>query len=463
MRKTLLCLLLVFIFLHLEAQVRLPSIIGDHMVLQQNSFVNLWGWCDVGEKIKLKASWDSTEYNAVGTVHANWSLKIRTPAAGGPHNISITGKNSITINDILVGEVWLCSGQSNMEMSAWGLKQYDNDVLAATNKSIRFFHIPRATAAFPQDNMDAKWVVCNPEDMRRFSLAGYFFGQKLNSVLGVPVGLINSSWGGTPAEVWTPKEAIEKDAGIKKAADNLKPVPWGPVSYSYAYNAMIYPIHNFSIAGALWYQGEANVGAADTYGKLFVAMIESWRSAWNKELPFFFVQIAPFAGYGTDNINSVLLREAQTKTLSLGNTGMIVTTDLVDNIKDIHPHQKKEVGLRLANYALAQTYGKTGIPHKSPLYQRMKIEGDKIRIYFTDVGGGLVAHGNTLTEFYVAGDDKVFLPAIARIDGTTIVVYNSHIKRPVAVRFGFTNAAMPNLFSKAGLPVNSFRTDDWKN
>jgi len=462
MKKDLLCLLFLAFVLNLKAQVRLPAIIGDHMVLQQNTIVKIWGWCDVGEKIIVKGSWDTTEYQVIGTADANWKVQIKTPVAGGPHSLTITGKNSITLNDILIGEVWLCSGQSNMEMNVgWGLKQYDNDVLAATNKSIRFFHIPRTTATFPQNNVEAKWVVCTPEDMRRFSLAGYFFGQKINSVLGVPVGLINSSWGGTPAEVWTPKDAIEKDVITKRAADSLKPVPWGPVSYSYAYNAMIYPLLNFPIAGVLWYQGEANVGAADTYGPLFAAMIQSWRAAWNKEFLFLFVQIAPFAGYGKDNINSALLREAQTKTLSLPNTGMIVTTDLVDNINDIHPQQKKQVGLRLANYALAHTYGKTNLEHKSPSYQSMKEENGKIRLYFNDVGKGLVSTSIDLTEFYIAGDNQVFIPATAKIDGNTIVVSNKNIKKPVAVRFGFTNAAMPNLFSKEGLPVNNFRTDSW--
>lgn len=309
-------LFVLMLSVRLCAQVRLPAIIGDHMVLQQNSTAKIWGWCDVEEKIKLKADWDTTTYTATGTPDANWSIDIKTPAAGGPYKISISGKNSIVVDDVVIGEVWLCSGQSNMEMSAaWGLKQYDQDVATATNKSIRFFHIPRTTAEFPQNNLEAKWVVCNPEDMRRFSLAGYFFGQKLNQVLGVPVGLINSSWGGTPAETWTPGEVIESDPLLQKAAADQKKIPWGPVTPGYAYNAMIYPLVNYPIAGALWYQGEANVGAAATYHPLLAAMIRSWRKAWNKEYPFYFVQIAPYAGYGKDNENSALLREAQTKPL----------------------------------------------------------------------------------------------------------------------------------------------------
>ncbi len=452
----------LFLSASLSAQVRLPAIIGDHMVLQQNSTAKIWGWCDVGEKITLKTDWDTTNYTITGTPEANWSVAIKTPAAGGPYKITINGKNNIVIDDVLIGEVWLCSGQSNMEMSAsWGLKQFDADVAAANNKNIRFFHVPRTTAAYPQNDVVAKWVVCNPEDMRRFSLAGYFFGQKLNQELGVPVGLINSSWGGTPAEVWTPKETIEEDAVLKQAANELKKVPWGPITAGYNYNAMIYPLINYPIAGALWYQGEANVGAAKTYQALFSAMIQSWRKAWNKEFPFYFVQIAPYEGYGADNENSARLREAQSKTLALPNTGMVVTTDLVDNIKDIHPQMKREVGLRLANYALAQTYGKKDLAYKSPTYQNMKVEKNKIRLFFNDAENGLVTKGGAPTEFYIAGEDKVFLPATAKIEGNTVLVWNKSIKNPVAVRFGYTNAAMPNLFSKEGLPVNNFRTDDW--
>jgi sialate O-acetylesterase len=444
------------------ADVRLPSVIGDHMVLQQNTTVKIWGWGDVNEKIKLKAGWDTATYTATASPNAKWSIELKTPVAGGPYKITINGRNTIIIDDVLIGEVWLCSGQSNMEMSAsWGLKQFEPDVAAATNKSIRFFHVPRTTSPFPQEDLKAHWVVCNPEDMRRFSLAGYFFGQKINESLNVPIGLINSSWGGTPAEVWTPSDEIEKDPVLSKAAKQQKEVPYGPVLPAYAYNAMIYPLANYQVAGALWYQGEANVGAYATYSQLFSTMINSWRKAWNKDFPFYFVQIAPYAGYGKDDA-SAFLREQQTKTLAVPHTGMIVTSDLVDNIKDIHPQLKKEVGLRLANYALAETYGKNVSAYKSPSYQSMKVEKDKIRISFNDAEKGLIVkEGKSPTEFYIAGDDKNFVPASAKIEGNTVVVWNKDVKNPTAVRFGFTNAATPNLFSKEGLPVNLFRTDDW--
>ena len=440
--------------------VRLPAVIGSYMVLQQKTDVTIWGWCDAAEKIKLRTTWDTTTYNAVGSSSAKWSLKIKTPAAGGPHQITITGNNNIVLEDVLIGEVWLCSGQSNMEMSVtWGLP-YESDVKNATDKNIRFFYIPRTTAEYPQDDVKAEWVVCNPDDMKRFTATGYFFGKTLRDNLSVPVGLINASWGGTPAEVWTPVEAINNIAVLKDAAAKLTSSDWWPVTPALNYNAMIYPITRYNIAGAIWYQGEANVKTASSYTELLSTMIRSWRKAWQKEFPFYFVQIAPYAGYG-DNSSSAFLREAQTKALSTPNTGMVVTTDLVDNINDIHPKMKKEVGIRLANYALSETYGKQGLVYKSPSYQSIKVEKDRVHIYFDNADNGLMTKDKMVNEFFIAGEDQNFRPANAKIEKNTVVVWNDSIKKPVAVRFAFRNASMPNLFSKEGLPVIPFRTDDW--
>ncbi|MEP7142656.1 MAG: sialate O-acetylesterase [Ferruginibacter sp.] len=444
-----------------SADVRLPAIIGSHMVLQQNTQVTFWGWCDPGEKIIIRPDWDTTTYHASGSSSAKWSVQVKSPVAGGPYKITISGHNSIVLDDVMTGEVWACSGQSNMEMNySWGLKQYTADVENGANKNIRFFHIPRLTADYPQDDTKAMWVVCNAEDLKRFSLAGYFFGLKLQQTLGMPVGLINASWGGTPAEVWTPKDSIENLVILKEAAGKLKAANGWPISSGVTYNAMIYPIINYDIAGVVWYQGEANVATSSTYTQLLGTMINSWRKAWKKDLPFYFVQIAPFAGYGK-GISSALLREAQVKTLAISNTGMIVIHDLVDNIKDIHPQKKKEVGLRLANYALAEVYGKKDLPYKSPLYKSMAIKKDRVIISFDNADKGLMSKGDTITGFYIAGEDKIFIPASAKIEGNTIVVWSKNVKMPVAVRFGFTNDAMPNLFSKEGLPVGIFRTDDW--
>ena len=431
------------------------------MVLQQKSLEKIWGWSEPGEQIIISTDWDTATYHASGSANAKWLTQINTPAAGGPYTITIKGRNTIVLEDVMIGEVWDCSGQSNMEMNFnWGIKEYSSDVENATNKNIRFFHIPRLTAVYPQDDTKAKWVVCNPEDMKRFSLVGYFFGQKLQQSLGVPVGLINASWGGTPAETWTPNDSIENNEVLKEAASHLIYNAGWPITPGYTYNAMIYPITNLTIAGVIWYQGEANVNNASTYKHLLTTMIDSWRKAWQKDFPFYYVQIAPFAGYG-NNISSALLREAETKTLSVPNTGMVVIHDLVTNINDIHPRNKKDVGLRLANYALAATYGKKGIVYKNPVYKNMQVANEKIIIYFENADNGLISRSGTPAEFYIAGEDKIFKPASATINRNTVAVWNKDIKNPVAVRFGFTNSSMPDLFSKEGLPVNIFRTDDW--
>jgi sialate O-acetylesterase len=344
--------------------------------------------------------------------------------------------------------------------AGYGLKQSVDEMPNANNPNIRLFQVRRTTALYPQDDLRGGWVVCNPQDMQRFSAVGYFFGKELQQQLKVPVGLINASWGGTPAEVWTPSDVVRADTILKEAASKQKQSSGWPVLPGYTYNAMIAPLIQFPIAGAIWYQGESNVGTWSGYQELLTSLIGSWRTAWQRNFPFYFVQIAPFAKYGNQNVGA-LLREAQTRVLSYPNTGMVVTSDLVNNVNDIHPQLKKEVALRLANYALATTYGKTGISYKSPLYKSMKIEKDKIRIYFDNAEQGLISKDGAATEFYIAGGDQQFLPAQARIDGNTVVVWNATLKNPVAVRFGFSNAAMPNLFGKDGLPVNLFRTDDW--
>ncbi|MEP6926771.1 MAG: sialate O-acetylesterase [Ginsengibacter sp.] len=457
----LLIILLGLTFSSAIADVRLPSIIGSHMVLQQKSEVKIWGWCEPTEKIKIATTWDTATYNTIGSSGAKWILTIKTPVAGGPYALTITGSNKIVLEDILIGEVWDCSGQSNMEMNYnWGIKEYTADADKANNTKIRFFHIPKLTAEFQQDDTKGQWVVCNPDDMKQFSLAGYFFGKKLQEVLSVPVGLIEASWGGTPAEAWSPKDSINNNTILKKAADSLKYSDYWPVNPAATYNAMISPITNFTIAGVIWYQGESNVSAANTYQLLFSTMINSWRKAWQINFPFYFVQIAPFAGYGK-NISSALLREAQTKTLAVSNTGMVVIDDLVTDINDIHPKNKKDVGIRLANYALGETYNKKDVVYKSPMYKNMKVEKEKIRIYFNNADNGLTSRNGSPNEFFIAGEDRVFMPATVKIDGNSVIVSNKQIKNPVAVRFGFTNSSIPNLFNKEGLPVNIFRTDNW--
>ena len=443
------------------ATIRLPAVLSSNMVLQQKSEVTLWGWADAREKITIKAGWDTATYAITTANSAKWLVKIKTTGAGGPYTISFSGRNKIVLENIMLGEVWLCSGQSNMEWSGnQNLAESLNEMPYATNPNIRFFHIPRTTAEYPQEDVKATWKVCNPEDMKQFSAIGYFFGKKLQAELNVPVGLINSSWGGTSAEVWTPKELVENEPVLKEAATKLKPNPGWPHTPGYTYNGMIHPIINFNIAGTIWYQGESNVVTYSTYQQIFTTMIDSWRKAWKNDFPFYYVQIAPFAD--GNMYDRLLLREAQTRSMSFPKTGMVVISDLVENIKNLHPIQKKEVAMRLANWALAEMYGKKEIVYKSPQYKNFKIEKDKIRIFFDHAENGLISKGGEPVEFYIAADDQKFLPAKAKIDGNMVIVFNSAIKKPVAVRFAYRNDAIPNLFNKEGLPVNVFRTDNWE-
>ncbi|MGZ8511537.1 MAG: sialate O-acetylesterase, partial [Chitinophagaceae bacterium] len=290
---------------------------------------------------------------------------------------------------------------------------------------------------------------------------GYFFGKKLQQYLNVPVGLINASWGGTPAEVWTPGNLVYNDAELKTASASQNKSPWWPVTPGIVYNAMIAPLTNFTIAGTIWYQGEGNTGTAVSYNKLFTTMIGAWRDAWQKEFPFYYVQIAPFK-YGSKNIGA-LLREQQTETLSYPKTGMVVITDLVDDITDIHPKNKIDVAKRLADLALAETYNQKVAAYKSPLFKTTEINNSKAALFFDNAPGGFITKGNKkATEFYIAGEDKNFLPADVKLEKDRIIVSNKKIKKPVAVRFAFSNTAISNLFSKEGLPVCPFRTDNWE-
>lgn len=442
------------------AAIRLPAIIGSHMVLKQKSTVNIWGWSNPAEKTRIMTDWDSTIYEAVADSGGRWTAPMKTPSAGGPYKIILNAANAIVLEDVMIGEVWVCSGQSNMEWSGdQGLPQSLEEAPQANNKSIRLFYIPKTTADYPQDNCAGSWKVCRPEEMIHFSAVGYFFGKELQQKLNTPIGLIGSNWGGTPAEVWTPRELVEANSELQRAAAKLQPYDWWPKEPGKCYNAMIHPITRYSISGAIWYQGESNTGTASTYQRLFTDMIGSWRKAWRNEFPFYFVQIAPYT-YGNSHIGA-LLREAQTKSVGYPNTGMVVVSDLVDDVANIHPNNKRDVAKRLANWALAETYGRNGIPYKSPAYKRMVVENDKIRIHFDYAENGLTTRNGKATEFLIAGEDQHFVPASAEIEENTVVVSSPAVEHPVAVRFGFSNTAIPNLFSTEGLPVNLFRTDNW--
>lgn len=462
MRRILYGLIVVFLLSPVEgfSYIRLPAVVGNNMVLQQQTEVLLWGWANPQEKIFVTPSWSDHTDSAITTNGAKWELRIKTPAAGGPFTIVLRGSNEITLKNIMIGEVWVCSGQSNMEWSSVnGVQDMEADLPASSNSAIRFFHIPRITSEFPQDDCKANWQMCTPATLKTFSAVAYYFAKKLYDSLHVPIGLINASWGGTPAETWTPAERINKEMTLKNAAATIPPSVWWPNQPGATYNAMIYPVTKLAIAGAIWYQGEANVAGHATYKQLLTTLIDSWRKAWNKNLPFYYVQIAPFT-YDHNNF-APLLREQQTAAMSLPNTGMVVISDLVDNINDIHPRNKKDVGYRLASWALAETYQHNGSAYKSPVFKSMVLRNGKAQIYFDNAPNGFVIKGDTAAEWYIAGKDRHFVPAKVEIKKDRVIVFNKKVKEPVAVRFAFSNAAVGNIFSKEGLPVCPFRTDNW--
>jgi len=459
----LLCSFFIGVSFVSKAIVRLPPIISSNMVLQQNSKATLWGWSDPSERITIISSW-KTKIDTVNAPNSGkWKTMISTPPAGGPFTITIKGRsNTIVLENVLIGEVWLCSGQSNMEMS--NNQQIKDELPNSKNDNLRFFTVAKKTSEYPQDHAEGQWVSCNEETLRRFSAAGYFFGKKLQTELNnVPIGLIQSAWAGTPIELWESMEVIQSDPIMIEASTRIKDVTYRPNKPGLIYNAMIYPIMNYSIAGTIWYQGEGNAPRAYAYEKMLTGMIGSWRKQNGNEFPFYIVQIAPFA-YPTE-IEAALLMEQQTRALSYPKTGMVVITDLVDNVKDQHPKDKLTVGLRLANLALAETYGKN-IPapmYKNPLYKKMEVSKGKISLYFDNAPNGfLVKDDGKPTEFMIAGSDKNFVPAEVKIEKDRIVVSSKDIKEPVAVRFSFTSTAMSNVFNKEGLPVNPFRTDSWE-
>ncbi|MBU3744021.1 MAG: sialate O-acetylesterase [Sediminibacterium sp.] len=460
MKQSLLIILLCTFTMSVQAKVRLPHILSSHMVLQQQADVTFWGWANPGEKVTITTSWDTTAYTTQTGSGAGWQLQLKTPTAGGPYTVTIKGDNTIAIEDVLIGEVWVCGGQSNMEWSGdQKLKQSIDEAPKSANTAIRFFYVPKATSSFPQEDVEARWVVCDSASMIHFSAIGYFFGKQLQQQVGAGVGLINSNWGGTPAETWTPADVVNQNPFLSNAAAQQANMQYWPVRPAIAYNAMIYPLTRYAIAGAIWYQGESNTKTSGTYDLLFTSMIDAWRLAWGKAFPFYFVQIAPFK-YG-DPLVGALLREAQTKAANHPNTGMAVIADLVNDTNDIHPALKKEVAFRLANLAVSKTYNRLSENWESPQPQQISFQNGEARIIMKNTAGGLINRGDAIPHFEMAGVDRKFVPATATIRGDEIIVVAKGIDKPVAVRYLFSNTAMPTLFNKMGLPVNLFRSDNW--
>lgn len=459
---------LCFFALWIEAsfgQLRLPHVLSDNMVLQRDAVSNFWGWSHAAASVAIKASWLDDTIKTTADGGGRWSAEVPITKVGGPYKVFIASAGKeITLTNVLLGDVWLCSGQSNME---WGgnqnLKEILEELPQVNDPNIRLLQVGRTAAAYPQEDIVGNWQQLNAESLKPFSAIGYFIAKELRRELDVPIGIINASWGGTPAEVWTPEYLISNDAQLAKAAATQTEAAFRPYEPGVLWNSMIYPLTPFNVSGFFWYQGESNVGSWKSYDKLMRNMVNSWRSAWNDDLPFYFVQIAPFS-YGNKVPLAALLREQQDKTArSLSNSAMVVITDLVDNIQDIHPVQKKEVAHRLATIALTEHYKKRSDPdYKSPVYKSHSINGNRITIEFNYVENGLMTKDKAVRDLYIAGADREFHPAEGKIKGNNLIVSSPEVSAPVAVRFGFTETAMPNLFNKGGLPVAPFRTDNWQ-
>ena len=460
----------------LRAEAKLNPLFCDGMVLQQGVEVPIWGTAKDGEKVTVKFQDQTVTATAE---NGRFMIRLKSMKAGGPFSMTISGENTITIQNVLIGEVWLASGQSNMAFALSRANNATEAIATATDPELRFFTVAHSATDKPQTEAMGNWTNCTPETAANFSAVAYFFGRDLRRDLKVPVGLINSSVGGTPAEAWVSKATLEKDPGLKAILDkyaqsirsfdaarekaaafkkklSTKTNP-DPRTNSRRpnglYNAMIAPLQPYAIAGVIWYQGEANSGRAAEYQTLFPALIQNWREAWNKNhLPFFFVQIAP------EERMSPEIREAQFLTMQkVPRTAMAVITD-IGEAKDIHPTKKEPVGHRLALAARSIAYGKKN-EYSGPLFQSLKIDGDKAVVSFTHIGGGLVAEGGELKGFTIAGADGDFHPATAQINGDKVVVSSTAVSKPTAVRYGWANVPEVNLFNKEKLPASPFRSD----
>ena len=442
-----------------QAEVKPAALFSDNAVLQQGMKVPVWGTANDGEKVTVKLQGQEKSATAKD---GKWRVDLDALKAGGPFELTIAGeKDTVTLKNILVGEVWIASGQSNMQWPVNQSADPKENIAGAANPQIRLFTVPRQATPEPQSDVKGAWSECDPKTVPDFSAVAYFFGRDLQKQLKVPVGLISTNYGGTPAEAWTSQKTMQATAALKDLAKN--PPTKSPNSPSGLYNAMIHPLLPYAIRGAIWYQGESNAGRAYEYRTLFPAMIGDWRAAWGQgDFPFLLVQLAPFTAIVRDPVESdwAELREAQLlATQVLPNVAMAVITDLGEE-KDIHPKKKAPVGARLALAARAVAYGEP-VEFAGPAYYQQKIDGDHIVLEFKHLGGGLVAKDGPLTGFTIAGADRKFVHAQAEIKGDTIVVSSPDVKSPVAVRFGWWNYPVVNLWNNAGLPASPFRTDDF--
>lgn len=486
-----------------RGDVALAPLFTDHAVLQGNKPLAVWGRADAGERVTV--SFRGSSASTVTGDDGRWIVYLeRQGASSVPGELVATGKNTVRVSDVVVGEVWLCSGQSNMEWPVSRARDAAQEIASANNPLIRHVAIRQQVADKPADHVETSgWQLASPETAGAFSAVGYFFARNMQPRLGVPVGIVHSSWGGTQIESWmsawalagnpefavvgerwkkrladdAPK-AAEYDREMKRRAEAVEAAakagkprpefPWAPQPARHGsphtpsglFNGMINPLVPYALRGVLWYQGESNVGRASEYRALFPAMIRQWRENFGQgDIPFYWVQLANYKNGNALAMDYAFLREAQAKALSLPGTGQAVAIDIGDP-DDIHPKNKQEVGRRLALIARAQVHGAT-VDCTGPVFAKAQREGASMRVSFSSGAEGLTADGKPLQSFELAGADKVFRSALARIEGDTVVVFSQNVKEPVAVRYAWRNAPVANLRNSAGLPAAPFRSDDW--
>lgn len=479
-----------------RADVKLPNVFGSHMVLQQGQKNKVWGLADPNESIVVTIG--SQKQTATANEKGSWEVWLEPLSVGGPLSMTVAGKNKITFDDVLVGEVWICSGQSNMQWDVNASNDADLERATAHYPKIRLLSVPQVGTQEPQWNFEGKWTVCTPETVGSFSAVGYFFGRQLHQTIGVPIGLIDNAWGGSAAEAWINRERLAADSKYKpllerweqieknvdknradwanavaKAKAEKKQLPRNPDEVlrgnarpANIYNGVLKPTIGYGIRGVIWYQGESNAGRAYQYRHLFPLMITNWREEWGQgDFPFYWVQLADFLAEKSEPGESAWaeLREAQTMTeKKLPNTGQAVIIDLGE-AKDIHPRNKQGVATRLARLALSDVYGVKNIATRSPAFKAMKKDGKKVVLTFDHVDGGFRPFDvNELKGFTIAGSDRKFVNANAKVTGpNTIEVWSDSVNDPQAVRYGWADNPIVNVYSNAGLPLTPFRTDDW--
>jgi sialate O-acetylesterase len=489
-RSALLSLFILILISTVSAEIRLPAVFADHMVVQRDRPVHVWGWAAPGESVKVSFRGENATVTADQFGH--WSASLKPGAAGGPFELNVSGTNSIAVSDVLVGDVWFASGQSNMEFKVKSADNAAAEVAAANYPKIRLFQVEHTVSEYPLDDVMAKtWVAVSPETVANFSAVAYYFARDIQKRENVPIGLIESDWGGTPAESWTSLAALSSDSSLMpvfaarakmaegeimnrliveqenketaRAKAEGRPAPkyaWHPPLNSWEpsalYNAMVAPVTPFPIRGVLWYQGESNsvLDRAPSYARLFQTMIQDWRRRWNDpDLPFLFVQISNFTS--TDQEDWPIIREAQRRALELRNTAMAVTID-IGNPDDVHPTNKQEVARRLALAARAIVY-RQSVQFSGPLYRQATREGNQLRVWF-DHASALSAKGGALSGWEAAGADGKFVPATATIDGNTVLVTAAGMDTPRFVRYGWANSPVCNLYNSDGLPASPFRS-----